>query len=213
MNKYLLLTLFIFCSLATEAQVHFGVKAGANLARLTGDNGEKMKLRTSFNAGVFVEVELSDRFSLQPELYYSSQGAKQDFQFNQGNDVSSTLEVTQRQDYLVIPVLAKFYATEHFFIEAGPQIGFLLKATGESSGLVDIEDEDIKDIITDTDIALNLGVGYQFPSNLFINARFVNGLTNVNDAEAFVEEDPTFEEGNIADQKNQVFQIGIGYKF
>ncbi|RMB63870.1 PorT family protein [Dokdonia sinensis] len=205
-------TLFVCCSYLAGAQIHFGPKAGVNFARLAGDDGESIKLRTSFHAGAFVEFEVSERFSLQPELYYSSQGAKQDFRFNQG-DVSSTLEVTQQQDYLVEPLLAKFYATDRLFIEAGPQIGFLLKATGETSGVVEIEDEDIEDFTTNTDFALNLGVGYRFETNLFVYARFIAGLTNVNDAEAFANENPSINEDDIANQKNQVFQIGLGYRF
>jgi len=52
-------------------------------------------------------------------------------------------------NYLNIPVLAKYYITDAFSVEAGPQIGLLLSA--KSRG------EDIGDLYKSSDFGLNLG--------------------------------------------------------
>ncbi len=65
--------LFFVCasSLAiAQAQVQFGVKAGANLSGITGDN-EGLESKIGFNAGVFAEIPVATKFSVKPEAVLS----------------------------------------------------------------------------------------------------------------------------------------------
>jgi opacity protein-like surface antigen len=98
--------------------------------------------------------------------------------------------------------MAKFYVSKGLSLEAGPQIGFLLKSE------VDIEvnnalfasstTEDVKDFTKSTDFAFNIGAGYQLNSGLNFNLRYNIGLTDA------------YED---IDAKNSVFQVGVGYTF
>ena len=124
MKKLLLTAVFAVLTIASINAQEFGAKAGVNFASLNGD--EDFDGRTSFFVGGVVEFEISESFSLQPELLYSSQGAKSSFS-EEGFDIESTIKL----DYLNIPIMAKYYVTEGFSIEAGPQIGFLLSAKAE----------------------------------------------------------------------------------
>lgn len=72
-----MLTAFItvIAMISSNAQ-QFGVKAGLNLASVTGDFTDDFDGRASLHFGVVAEFKISDVFSFQPELIYSSQGAK-----------------------------------------------------------------------------------------------------------------------------------------
>ena len=169
----------------TSDGIKFGAKAGVNFATLTGDT-EDVKSRTAFHFGVVVEIPVSDKFSVQPELLYSAQGAKDDL----SDDVL-------KLDYLTIPIMAKLYVAEGFSLELGPQVGFLLSAKEEFDG----ESEDIKDFVKGTDFGVNFGLGYQLETGLNFGARYNLGLSDLND----------FESSDSI--KNGVFQITIGYFF
>lgn len=171
-------------------EVKFGAKAGVNFATIGGDDTDGIKSRTAFHIGGVAEISISDKFSVQPELLYSAQGAKQDFEGT---------EVEVNYDYLNVPIMAKYYVAEGFSIEAGPQVGLLLSAKGKAAG----EEVDIKDFTSGIDFALGLGAGYRLDSGLNFSARYNLGLSNVNDGEGSDE----FK------NQNNVFQISVGYFF
>ena len=58
----------------------FGAKAGANFASIGGDETDDLGTRTSFHFGVTAGIAVSDNFTVQPELVYSSQGADYSFE-------------------------------------------------------------------------------------------------------------------------------------
>ena len=190
MKKLLLIiTVFAFAFNANAQEgINFGVKAGVNFATITGDDVDDVKSRTSFHFGVFTEISISDKFSVQPELLYSSQGAKSD---NSGDEL--------KLDYLNLPIMAKFYVAEGFSLEAGPQVGFLMSAKFD----VDGGSEDIKDETSDIDFGLNFGLGFQMETGLSFGARYKLGLSNILD----------FEGSDDFKNQNGVFQISVGYMF
>lgn len=139
----------------------FGVKAGVNFASLTGDN-EGLDGLTSFHLGGVANIGVSEKFSVQPEVLYSMQGASYD-----GGEI--------KLDYINVPVLAKFMVAEGFSIEAGPQIGFLVSAKEDG--------EDLKDFVKGTDFSGVLGVGYKLTSGLNFGARYNVGMSNIIDSD------------------------------
>lgn len=193
MKKVLLAVAILAAGLTANAQeVNFGAKAGVNFANVSGEDVEDNITRTSFNVGAVVEFEISDKFSIQPELIYSAQGAK----LEEESDVDLTLKL----DYLNVPVIAKFYAAESFSLEFGPQVGFLLSAKAKAKIGGDSGETDIKDEFETVDFGLNFGAGYKLDSGLNFSARYNLGLSNVaKESESSV--------------KNSVFQISIGYFF
>jgi len=185
MKKLVLLTLFLIAgTLTTNAQgLRFGLKGGANFAKLEGDKVDSDNL-TSYYAGAFAEINVFPNFSVQPELLYSSQGAKG---INGADDF--------KLDYINVPVLAKFYLiTDVLALEAGPQFGFLVNDNFEDSvnGIgTQYEAESF-------DFAAIGGVSVNITDNFFANARYVLGLTEVS---------------KTAEVKNTTIQVGLGYRF
>lgn len=154
----IVLTMF---SLTGNAQVFkLGVKAGPNFANLTGGDVQT-KTRTSFHIGGAAEIGLTKKFSVAPELLYTSQGADVDG-FGDFN-----------LDYISVPVLARIYLVEDkFSIDLGPQFSFLVDEADEA-----FENEQF-------DFAVAGGVTLNITKSIFAQARYVAGLTEASkDAE------------------------------
>lgn len=183
-NLLLLSTIAILglCNSIKAQDVNFGLKTGLNISNLTGGDADRNNI-FNFHVGGFAEFELNEKISLQPELLYS----------RQGSEAQNSIKI--KLDYLAIPLMAKYYLSEKFSIEAGPQMSFLI------NDKVEFNDSSIPDAETDAssfDFGLNLGFGYNINSNIFMQARYNYGVTTV-------VENP--------DVKNSVFQISLGYKF
>src|SRR5690606_5276050 len=184
--KKLILSAMAVCTfgLVSAQDMNFGVKAGANLSNLSGDV-EDTKSLFGAHIGAFVEFKFTDNMAFQPELLYSMQGAKE--------EVSETImgftangESTYKLGYLNIPLMFKYYATEALYIEAGPQVGFLMSAKEEwsySSNVPGDEngsgEEDIKEGMKSIDFGLNIGAGYYVTDNLSLGLRYNFGLSNI----------------------------------
>jgi hypothetical protein len=191
----------LFGTVAVQAQdeVSFGAKGGVNFATVGGDDFDDPDARTSFHFGGFVEVPITEKFSIQPEVYYSGQGY--DIQsVNNGDDVEFQL------DYINVPVLAKYYFVDGFYGEVGPQIGFNVNSEIDSNPDGDSGDIDFNnDAINTVDFAVVGGLGYKLNNGLFFNARYNLGLSDV-----FSSEDLG---GFDLDARNRVFMIGAGFSF
>ena len=103
--------------------------------------------------------------------------------------------------------MAKYYVTEGLSLEAGPQIGFLVKAENEidftsSNDLVKNSSTtvDSKDSFKSVDFGFNIGAGYKLESGLNFALRYNLGLSNIADNEG-------------STWKNRVFQLSAGYTF
>lgn len=229
MKKLFLTAAIAVMTLATNQaqELKFGVKAGLNIANIGGDLGNfdfdetnDFEARTSFHVGGLVEIPISEKFAIQPEVLYSSQGAKSTYRYDDGFDFENS-ESTIKLDYITLPIMAKFMPFEGFSIEAGPQVGFLVSAksdnefsytdsgTGETvSGSED--GVDVKDLYKSIDFGLNFGVGYRLENGIMFQARYNFGLADIDeedDSDDFEEFDDFFE------PKNRVFQLSVGYMF
>lgn len=162
-------------------EIKFGAKIGLNYASIVGDNTEQIDPVTSFNVGVLTEIPISEKFSFQPELMYFGQG------YNYNDNTISL-------NYLSIPVIGKYYLIKGLNLVAGPQIGFLLYAKNDKAST--------KDLYNSVDFGINFGVGYKLDNGINFGARYIYGLTNINNVEGIVDKN-----------KNVGFQLSIGYFF
>lgn len=184
MKKYSILFVFLLLSVAfANAQMlRFGLKAGVNFANLTGGDleGYDFKTITNFHGGVVMELKLIDKLSIQPEVLYSTQGAEVE---GLGEQFKNEL------GYLSIPVMAKIYlGGDKLSLQAGPQVSFLLSERS---------DFEVSDAET-FDFSVGAGLEYKFTDNIFIQGRYLAGLTEAN---------------QDAEVKNSVIQFSFGFMF
>lgn len=190
MKKVLLATIaFAAISMSSFAQEGFGwgVKAGINGADLTNADNSKMKI--GFTAGVFVDYKFCNWFGASADVLYSAQGAK----------VKKNKDANMNLNYLNIPLLAKFYVVNGLHIDLGPQFGFLMSAKAKLDG----DKVSMKNECKSFDFSVPVGVGYEFPMGLKIDARYAFGLTKV--PKEIEEYDQNF--------KNSVVSLTVGWRF
>lgn len=181
-----------------------GIKGGVNLANLRVDEVGDNNLKVGLNLGVFAKLPLGEAFAIQPELLYSSKGAKLSYD----NFILGEGEYRFNLNYVELPVLAVFNLGEHFNIHVGPYLGFLA-----SANIKDLDDDgtiqDIDDLEVDNfnrfDYGVAGGIGFDL-EGVMIGARYTYGLNEVG-------EDGSLS-GELTDNsKNSVGTIYIAFGF
>ncbi|WP_347173270.1 porin family protein [Polaribacter uvawellassae] len=163
-------------------KVTLGTKIGMNVSSVNG-NQDNLDSKTGFVLGVTAEILLTEKFSLQPELLYSQQGAK-----SRGNFIYDL-------NYITLPFMAKYYIAEGFSLEAGPQFSFLVKdeliSDNNNAATANTNAENF-------DLNINFGLGYKLENGIFFQTRYNLGLIAITET---------------PDVKNGVFQMSLGYQF
>ncbi|MEP6928179.1 MAG: porin family protein [Ginsengibacter sp.] len=181
-----IIALFFLLFTSQAQQAHFGLKGGVNISQLHFNDNTTTDSKVGVNAGLFVHIHASPTWAIQPELLYSLEGAQQKI----GNS-----KVTYNLNYLNVPVLLQYMFSNGFRLEGGPQIGFLLNAKTKA-GNVTVDNASFKS----TAFSIPLGIGYLTSSGVGLDARYVFGLSNINDSE----NGPTVQ--------SNVFQLGLFYQ-
>ncbi|WP_420577770.1 porin family protein [Ekhidna sp.] len=173
MKKTLLtLSLVLISAIAfSQASVSLGLKAGANFANTNIDGAESI---TSYHGGAYGMFKFT-KIGIQPEILFSKQGSD-------GVDLN----------YVNVPVMLKFYLAAGLNLQAGPQFGILLNAEDDAGN-------DLKDTLKGSDLSAAIGAGWDAPFGLNFTARYVLGLSDIND------------ESGGTDVKNRMFQLSVGY--
>ena len=189
MKKALISALAIVLSFTVFSQTQIGIKGGININDID-DNAanERTATRIGYHGGLLFHIHVKRRLAVQPEVVFSSQGAK----YN-----TNALNGTVVTNYLNIPVLLQYMGNHGIRLETGPQLGFLLDAELQRGGNTVA---DLKRTMNEADFSWAFGLGFLSRSGLGVDARFNLGLTDV------------FEQGG-RDSKHRVWQIGLFYQF
>ncbi|WP_370898373.1 porin family protein [Chryseobacterium gossypii] len=200
--------------------VRFGIKAGGNSASFSEQELSLNNQKLGFHAGAFVNIPLSQKFSIQPEVLYNQMGARNVISSSEVTTENGSIETREEfkntLNYISVPLMVQMRPVQNFYIEAGPEFSYFLngKVKGESTVTTTegnstttqtnsySEDMD-KDDINKFNLGLALGLGYDFTSHFGISARYVNGLTDMRNHKP---------EGTNP-LNNRVFQLGLNYKF
>lgn len=167
MRKLSILTVLAFLTFlsANSQDFAFGVKGGVNVASVGGNTYagigglSSFGSKISFHVGGVVEIPISEKIAVQPELLYSSQGSKWAI-----NSAGNNLKL----DYVNLPIMVKYYVIKGLSAEAGPLAGFLLSTNADK--------EDYQSL----DIAIGIGASYKIGDNLFVGLRYNKGIMNIN---------------------------------
>ncbi|WJS94971.1 PorT family protein [Flavobacterium johnsoniae] len=192
MKKNILSALVVMAFCYANAQgtgSRFGIKGGINFPNNSSDFHENENLM-GYQVGIFSEIKTDERFGIQPELLYSTHGVKNKF-VNDGIAYDNEVKLS----YLNLPILAKYFVIQGLSVQAGPQVGFLMKA--EENGV------NITDHTKTIDFGLNFGIGINFLEDCSVDLRYNLGLSNALD---FHVDDVNYK------IKSNMFSLAFGYK-
>ncbi|WP_439883381.1 porin family protein [Pontibacter sp. MBLB2868] len=225
MKKIFLLIAVVLGLVATKVNaqqqpIRFGIRAGANLAEWQGEtvnsvqdlmeftNGSvSRQMREGFHVGGYLTIPVAPGFEIEPGLQYSQKGMKLTGKIPmEGVEfLNAGVTLTNKADYIDVPVLAKVYIGEGFNIFGGPQVSYLLsnkiQAEAGAFGINALNREwDMKSGFRELDVAISGGVGYRFVNGFNISAGYDYGLTSV-------------DANNNFDTFNRVIKASVGYTF
>lgn len=190
MKRTIIFISSMFLMFAAAAQAtYFGVKGGINVSTLHFDDNTSTDSKVGFHIGGLAHIHASNLWAIQPEVIYSLEGAKQTL-------IGNNTKATTNLSYINVPVLLQYFVHNGFRLEGGPQIGFLIKAktkVGDVSG----DNKNFKS----TAFSIPLGVGYLSATGVGFDARYVFGLSDINNTK----NGPTIQ--------SNVFQLGLFYQF
>jgi len=174
-------TTFITSTTAQDKSVRIGLKAGLNfslfkVSDLSSGAVSSVKNDNGFFVGSQVEIRLSKKFSIQPEILYITDGVVDYEPAGSGSDRVLNNENLQ---HISIPILAKLHIG-HLAIYAGPQISLLTSATimdhvNYTGNKMNVTNESY----SKTSFSGIIGLEYTFKYRFGIDARYQFGLSNV----------------------------------
>ena len=232
-----------------DREVHIGLKAGFSLPNLVGGSDQEItkdyKSRLAANFGGFVDVQLHKNTSLQIEVDYAPQGGKRNGiqpvtraipglpTLPAGNYYFANFNNTAKLDYIEVPIMLKYRVRKQkpvgFYVNGGPYMGFLAKATTITSGTSSLfldnrgtvpvlvgpntpfpaipfnAETDVTDSLNRFNFGVTGGGGMTFKQKqnyFFVDARVSYGLT-------------TLQKNTATDGKSRTgnFVVSFGYAF
>lgn len=181
-----------------------GIKGGVNLSNLYVNDVKDENMKVGYNFGLYAKIPVVKGFSIQPELLYTSKGAKLSY-----DNAFGTGEYRFNLNYIELPVLAVFNVTPNLNLHAGGYASYLTSANIKNLDKNEGEITDVANLKTDNfnriDYGLVGGIGLDI-QNFTIGARYNYGLREVG------------KSGSIAgqltkDSKNSVISLFVGLGF
>jgi hypothetical protein len=155
----------------------FGLKGGVNLTNMFVDDVSDENMKVGFNAGFFAKLPITRGFSIQPELLYTSKGAKLKYD----NIIEGEGEYRFNLNYIEMPVLAVINVAPNFNLHVGPYVSYLAAANiknldddGNNNDVTELDAENFNRF----DYGLVGGLGIDI-SNFTIGARYNYGLKEI----------------------------------
>ena len=195
-----------------SGDVTIGIMAGVTYATVSQDPASSdvtFGYKVGLVAGGFLGYQVTDAFSIEPQVLYSQKGSKV-----RGTGTNASLEGGVRISYVEVPVLGKFWfpisgSQARPFVFIGPVVGFKVACTADGAilavtGSTDCDKTGSELKLKSTDFGATAGAGIQFKAgdqDVRIDARYTLGLSNINDA------------GDNRSIKNRAFAATVGLGF
>jgi Outer membrane protein beta-barrel domain len=167
MKKFIVIPMLVLSSGLFAQGFQFGLKGGVNVSNFSGSSSVedvKKKAYVGFHAGGLFAFWVGHNVAIQPEVLFSSVGAKYK---------NAVTEQNFKASYLTVPLMFKARFNGGFYLEAGPQVGFKLSdnATNRSA----------ESFAKDLDLAIDAGLGFQSTAGFGVGVRYVVGVSKVGD--------------------------------
>ena len=195
---------------STRTDSSSGIQLAGNVQNVfTGWEGTGNRFSIGF--GIYGELKLTEKLSLQPEILFKDpRGAKgvpgHEFDNENLDPLLADASVSMKLAYVSIPILLKYHLSPQFSVGFGPQIGILSSAKNVYSADVYQEGdlsfkEDLSPYLNDVDMALAFNLEYKLMKAkrpMRIGLRYYLGLSDI------VKDNPG------TPVRNSVIQINLG---
>ncbi|WP_221412604.1 porin family protein [Fulvivirga lutimaris] len=185
------------------AQYNYGIKGGLNLTNNVVNQQSTIndsKYKPGIHFGFFASADVTENIDLQAELLYSGKGYRfVETAFSESGNL--------RLNYLNLPLLVGYKATDVIRLSIGPEMGYLISATTKfGSDKIDVGDKwDNK-----FDIGIAAGLDYTLNEKIFTGIRYSHGLTSVI-RNAYISDNNGNSTGERAKFQNRTLQLTLGY--
>ena len=162
--------------------IGFGAKAGLNLANYTGDDvDDEAKAKLGATLGSFATIPLGEKLVVRPEVLFTQKGVRY-----KEEDDGYELKGKEKLNFLDIPILVVFQATDAISAFAGPYLDLFLSGemslelSGEGESIEfdeKIESEDVNSL----GFGLIFGGAYGVTENIDVEARVALGLSSMDE--------------------------------
>jgi hypothetical protein len=178
-------------------QPRVGLTGGLNVANTVSSRNSDFSTDTKLGAnfGVFFDVPIVYPLSFQPEILYSQKGYR-------ANTVYG--DFAQRANFIDVPILAKLKLAPSFNVLVGPQVSFLLNTRNTYYDDFNIIEQNRYNYNGDKTFVGGV-IGLQLDLNRNVDLR---GRYTID----FQENNPNGSSG-VPEYRNQVWQVGLGFKF
>ncbi|HYC87413.1 MAG TPA: porin family protein, partial [Chryseosolibacter sp.] len=142
-------------------------------------------LKAGIHVGVFANFDFADGWQFIPEAVYTNKGVRAINRIN--------------LHYINIPMMVRLRVAEHFFAEAGPELGYLFAAKSEYGDVSSTWNNKF-------DFGVAGGIGLQAHEKLHFCIRYSAGFASVIDTRA-----GSAPAGESIKYQNRVLQISMGF--
>jgi len=177
-------------------KVRVGVTGGLDIANTISAYNANYSTAAiaGFNAGLTLDIPLIYPLSFAPEVLYSQKGYAA---------VTADGNFTQHSNYIDVPLLAKFKLSPTFNFLIGPQLAFPVSTTNTYDNGFNVTAEQYystygNGVILDGVV----GVSFDLSRDVELRARYALDLQQNRQNASYG-----------GDYRNQVWQIGLGFKF
>jgi hypothetical protein len=216
------LSFFFSYTLMAQTGIHFGVKAGYNLAMQYGIKDPTIAYevnsdpRHGFTGGIFLLFPITEAFSVQQEFLYANKGSTQHVSMAEPPFNSSS---EYKIDYFELPILFRYtfirIGSVGIFGSSGFALSVLLNGKYSVEGDIDIggntvsfEQADDTDGLDQFDYSFIYGLGVKF--NLFDKNWFFDYRQTIGWNTLLM---PTFGGEEPAPLRNQAYAFTLGMYF
>jgi len=178
--------LFFISSSVFSQGFTFGIKAGANMGKISGQSF-KDEYNLGYHAGAFVTIG-GKKWAIQPEVLFNQVNTDTATSFNQITGFNNVSKI--QLHYLSIPILINYNISNILALQFGPQFGILIDKNKSLT-------QNGKDAFKSGDFSVVAGLQLKL-LKFRVYGRYIGGTTDVNNL------------SNNDTWKVSMIQLGVG---
>lgn len=168
--------------------LEFGLEGGLNYTNIGSFDDTKMM--GNFNLGFYFDIRMKNQWFLYTGVQVKSNFGMKNLSESDLDFLGSQMypvegDYKQKASAFMVPILASYKFKNHFYFEAGPQLGLVYKGWVEFTSDVDGVESEIKDyndeLLNKLNAGFAIGTGYKLMKGegWTVGVRYYQGLSNV----------------------------------